>query len=102
MNKKKVISVLKQILKCIDGAALTQDEAVLLYGNLGYSLGTSISGQSKHPPTLEELEISYLTQPSVANFLSLTGLNICMRTHSGESAVTETSNRGEEIEKEKS
>jgi hypothetical protein len=75
----KIAKVLKQILDNIDKGSLTQDEAVLLYGNLGYSIGAAIAGLSKTPPTLEELEISYLTSPSIANFLMLTGLNVATR-----------------------
>ena len=79
MDKKKISKVLKQLLKSIDNAGLSRDEAVLLYGNLGYSIGAAIADLTQNPPTLQELEISYLTNPSIGNFLMLTGLNVSMR-----------------------
>ncbi len=79
IREKKIALTLKQLLKTLNDTNLTPDEVVILTGNFIYSIGAAIAGRIKNPPTLEELETSYMIKPTIDNFLMLTGINISAR-----------------------
>jgi hypothetical protein len=76
MNKKKIQKCLKQTLDLINNNHLTVEETVVLYGNIGYSIGLSVMKRTDNPPTIEELERLFYQNPTIDVSLMLTGLNV--------------------------
>ena len=66
---------LDEILGVLNKHNLKAKDLVLLYGNLGYSLGASVDGyEGGEGPTYEELEQKYYTKPTVGTALMLQGM----------------------------
>lgn len=78
-SRAKIEKVITQLTKVFDKNKLTIPEILIVYGNLGYSLGASIR-KSIDPnssiPTSEELELLYATNPTVDISLLIQGLLI--------------------------
>lgn len=67
---EKITNCLSNILELIQNNRFKVGELILLYGNLGYSIGASIEGEAK---TIEELNKLYYTNPTVGIALMLNG-----------------------------
>ena len=76
MDKKKIAKALDKLLKIINKYHFTVEEAVVLYGNLIYTIGLSMLGRANEPPTIEELVKIHESNPRVSTYLILTGLDI--------------------------
>lgn len=66
---------LDEVLEVLQKYNLTAQSLVILYGNLGYSLGASIDGyQGGEGPSYEELEKKYYSEPTIGTSMMLQGL----------------------------
>lgn len=75
-EQEKASKALSDILLILKNAKLRTQDLVLLYGNLGYSIGASIEGYDPGAagPTLDELQKSYYEKPTVGVSLMLQGI----------------------------
>jgi hypothetical protein len=69
----KASSALDEVLEVLRKHKLRVQDLILLYGNLGYSLGASIEGLTEGL-TVEELQKKYYENPTVGVTLMLQGL----------------------------
>lgn len=69
----KASAALDEVLSVLKKHNLRIQELVLLYGNLGYSIGASIEGLSEGL-TLDELQKKYYENPTVGVTLMLQGI----------------------------
>lgn len=75
VEQDKAGEVLGQIIDLLSQKKLRVQELVLLYGNLGYSIGASISGYtSENAPHMDELQKKYYEKPDIGTALMLQGL----------------------------
>jgi hypothetical protein len=86
MTKEKVLefdsdkctSLYEDLVEVFKKHAPTVGEILIAYGNLGYTLGSSIGGYKTPGPGLEELNQIYYTDPSRLDAaLMITGIQIC-------------------------
>ena len=75
-NLEKVSDTHEKIIEVFQEAKLTVGEILVLYGNLGYTLGASIEGFKDKGPAIEELQKKYYTSPSPGIALMLQGAEI--------------------------
>ena len=75
-DEDKVSKAHKDIIKIFNKHKLNVGEIVLLYGNLGYTLGASIGGYEGKGPSMEELQKAYYEKPSLAVAMMLNGANV--------------------------
>lgn len=72
-EEKKASEALDEVLAVLKKHKLRIQDLILLYGNLGYSIGASIEGL-KEGPSLEELQKLYYEKPSIGISLMLQGM----------------------------
>lgn len=75
VSVSKVDKVYKECVKAFQRTKLSVQEILLVYGNLGYTLGASIGGFEKGP-SVQELEKLYAENPNLAIALMLNGLTV--------------------------
>ncbi len=75
MKTEKINPVLNKILKTITRKLLSIEEIVVLYGNLGYWLGASLSNETSLI-NINELIRRYNEKPTIATALMITGLTV--------------------------
>ncbi len=75
-EQEKASEALDEILATLNKFSLRVEELVLLYSNLGYSIGASIDGigANDEKPSLESLQQKYYEKPSIGVALMLQGL----------------------------
>lgn len=74
-EQEKASQALNEILEILNKYKLRTQDLILLYGNLGYSIGASIEGMKNSVgPTVEELQKSYYEKPTVGIAMMLQGL----------------------------
>lgn len=74
-EEEKAAEALNKILVILKEAKLREKDLVLLYGNLGYSIGASIHGVKQgEGPTLDELQKSYYEKPTIGVAMMLQGI----------------------------
>lgn len=62
-NADKVSNIHSKILDLLQGENFTIGELIILYGNLGYSIGASAKGYEGIGPNEEELKKLYYSDP---------------------------------------
>lgn len=73
-EKDKASLALDQILQILDKHKLRVQDLVLVYGNLGYSIGASIENLVESGPSLEELQKRYYEKPTIGIAMMLQGM----------------------------
>jgi hypothetical protein len=74
-EQEKASKALNDILLILKEAKLRTPDLILLYGNLGYSIGASIEGiEPGQGPILQELEKRYYEKPTVGVAMMLQGM----------------------------
>lgn len=74
-EQDKASKALDDILIVLKEAKLRTQDLILLYGNLGYSIGASIDGLTGSPgPSVEELQKMYYEKPSIGVAMMLQGI----------------------------
>jgi hypothetical protein len=74
-EQDKTSKALDDVLSVLKAAKLRTQDLILLYGNLGYSIGASIEGVTDSPgPSVDELQKTYFEKPSVGVALMLQGI----------------------------
>lgn len=68
---------------------LSVPELLVVYGNLGYTIGASIEGYVDKGPSTQELEKMYYTKPTVGVSLMLQGLQTTLWTEDLNKTVEE-------------
>lgn len=77
INEERCNAALAELIAVFQKYQPTVGELLLLYGNLGYSLGASIGGLQGKGPNAEELKKLYYTQPGRLDVaLMLEGLTV--------------------------
>ena len=76
LNKKKIEKVLNKVLNLLSRNKFTQEEVVVLYGNLGLALGASMAECTRNMPTVRELHERYENSPTIDVAMMLNGLNV--------------------------
>lgn len=76
IEQKKSSQALEEILIVLAKYRLRVQDLVLTYANLGYSIGASIENikEGDEGPSLEELQKSYHTKPTIGVALMLQGI----------------------------
>tara|TARA_Y100000310_G_scaffold345804_1_gene470188 strand:- start:10223 stop:10540 length:318 start_codon:yes stop_codon:yes gene_type:complete len=74
-NPEKCSELLEKLIIAFQEYKPTVGEILVIYGNLGYTLGASIEGETKGPD-IESLKQKYYTNPSVGAALMLQGIEI--------------------------
>lgn len=72
----KVSKVHAELIKVFQKYSLNVGELLLVYGNLGYTLGASVDGHQGTGPSIQELKEAYYTQPTVGVALMLQGIEV--------------------------
>lgn len=74
-EQDKASKALGDILEVLKAAKLRTQDLILLYGNLGYSIGASIEGLTGSPgPTADELQKTYYEKPTIGVAMMLQGI----------------------------
>lgn len=73
-ERSKANEVLGQCIEAFQGANLRTQDLVVVWGNLGYSLGASIEGFTESGPSLEELQQAYHQNPTIGIAMMLQGM----------------------------
>ncbi|HUU86419.1 MAG TPA: hypothetical protein VMX17_01530 [Candidatus Glassbacteria bacterium] len=76
LNEEKISEAHSEILNILQNKKLNVKELVLLYGNLGYTIGASIGGYQDKGPSEEEVLKMYMEKPSIDVALMAQGINI--------------------------
>jgi hypothetical protein len=76
IDSDKTSECLDRIITIIKEAKLNISELVILYSNLGYTLGASIEGFKDNGPSLENLNKMYYSNPTIGVALMLQSLLI--------------------------
>jgi hypothetical protein len=76
VRENKIEKAISEIKQVFNKHQLNIPEIILTYGNLGYHLGASIAGCETIGPSLEELQRTYYSSPTVDIGLMLQGLLI--------------------------
>lgn len=63
LDEEKIAAAHSALLALIQSNKFTVGELIILYGNLGYSLGASIKGYESTGPNEEELKKLYYSDP---------------------------------------
>jgi len=74
ISLSKVDKALENLVKVFSKHKLNVKEMLLVYGNLGYTLGASIAGYTDVGPSINELTDKYMINPTVDTALMLQGL----------------------------
>jgi molybdopterin converting factor small subunit len=75
LESSKTSKALDEILDVLRKHKLRLHDLVLLYGNLGYSIGASIENiKDDDGPTLDELQKKYYEKPTIGISLMLQGM----------------------------
>ena len=75
-NPDKCATLLDEILEIFQRYRPTAGEIIVTYGNLGYQLGASIEGHQGNGPSIEELNKSYYSKPTLGTALMLQGIEV--------------------------
>src|SRR5262245_5584559 len=74
-EEQKTSQALDEIISVLKKYNLRVQDLILLYGNLGYSIGASIAGiDTKEGPSIEELQKQYYEKPSIDIAMMLQGM----------------------------
>jgi len=68
--------LLEKLLGLFQEYRPTVGELLVVYGNLGYSLGAAIEGHQTTGPDIDSLKKKYYTDPTVGTALMLQGLEV--------------------------
>ncbi len=90
----KADKALEDLIKVFAKHKLTIQEILLVYGNLGYTLGASIGGYKDKGPSVSELEHMYATKPTIDVAMMLSGITCTQWINDLDKVI-------EKIEKEK-
>ena len=75
-DPEKCGDLLSKIIEAFEEHKPTVGEILVIYGNLGYTLGASIEGYGSKGPGVEELKKEYYANPSVGTALMLQGIEV--------------------------
>jgi hypothetical protein len=76
-EEEKTSETLDEIIQVLQKRKLREEDLVVLYGNLGYSIGVSMEGiDPQNAPGLEELQKQYHLKPTVGVAMMLQGIII--------------------------
>lgn len=74
-EQERTSEALNEMVLVLQKHKLRIQDLVLLYGNLGYSIGASIEGiDNSQGPSLEELQKKYYEKPTVGIAMMLQGM----------------------------
>lgn len=74
-EEQKASNALSEIIEVLKKYRLREQDLVLLYGNLGYSIGASIAGvDPANGPTVDELQKAYYVKPTLGTAMMLQGI----------------------------
>lgn len=74
-EQEKASEALNEIILTLKKYKLRVQDLILLYGNLGYSIGASIEGlDNTQGPTIDELQKKYYEKPTVGIAMMLQGM----------------------------
>ena len=74
-EQQRASDALSEIILTLKKHKLRVQDLILLYGNLGYSIGASIEGiDNTQGPSLDELQKRYYEKPTVGIALMLQGM----------------------------
>jgi hypothetical protein len=74
-EEAKSSKALEDIISILKVAKLRVQDLVLLYGNLGYSIGASIEGiDTSQGPSVDELQKQYYEKPTIGVAMMLQGI----------------------------
>lgn len=76
ISKNKVDKLYSDIVKLFQKQKPTLKEIIVVYSNLGYTLGASIGGYKDKGPKFEELELLYATKPTIDVALMMQALTM--------------------------
>ena len=75
-DPEKCSKLLEQLVDAFTEVKPTVGEILVIYGNLGYTLGASIEGHKGSGPNIKEVKKRYYSEPSVGNALMVQGIEI--------------------------
>ncbi len=75
-DDERVAKCHEELVEVIRKYNLRVGELLILYGNLGYTLGASIEGYRDKGPGIDELNQRYYTNPTAGVSLMLTGMTV--------------------------
>mgnify|MGYP001403697655 CR=1 FL=1 len=75
-NPDKCSEILGQLIETFKNRSPTVNEILVIYGNLGYSLGAAIEGYKDKGPSIKELQEKYYKNPTVGAALMLQGVEV--------------------------
>jgi hypothetical protein len=74
-EQEKTSKALDEIILILQKYKLRVQDLVLLYGNLGYSIGASIEGlKNTEGPSIDELQKNFYEKPTVGIAMMLQGM----------------------------
>jgi uncharacterized protein YejL (UPF0352 family) len=76
LNEDKVKDLVEDLIAAFQKHKPNVAEIIVAYGNVAYTLGTSIEGYQDKGPSVEELEKLYYTNPTIGVALALQGAMI--------------------------
>ena len=88
-NPEKCSNLLSGIIELFQEHRPTEGEIIVIYGNLGYSLGASIEGYIDEGPKIEEIKKKYYSKPTVGAALMLQGIEVAGWYQDHKKEVTE-------------
>jgi len=75
-DPEKCNNILSKLIEAFEEHKPTVGEILVIYGNLGYTLGASIEGHGNTGPNVQELKKQYYTDPTVGTALMLQGIEV--------------------------
>ena len=75
-NPDRCSELLSELIKAFRERSPTVNEILVVYGNLGYSLGAAIEGHQDRGPNVQELQEKYYKNPTVGAALMLQGIEV--------------------------
>ena len=75
-NPEKCTNLLDDLIRVFQQHRPTVGELLVVYGNLGYSLGAGVEGYESTGPDIKELQQKYYSNPTVGVALMLQGIEV--------------------------